>query len=170
MVSRLSHKPRWLPIIPLAIVALLMITAPTMSQAPARGPDGTSLQPVTATLSVDIPEAPDHSFSLAVGQTAAISVSDALAAARKLAPPGFVGSKPIVRYLMVQEGRRASELQVVIVSADATPITLFGDGTADRSPTPVVATYGWVFLTTTGDFIGASRMGYTSQAPTLPDE
>jgi hypothetical protein len=87
-----------------------------------------------------------------------------------LAPPGFVGSKAVARLLLVKEGRRDYEPQLVVVSTDATPIVLFGDGAPDPSATPVIATYGWVFLTPSGEFLGATRQGYTSAPPFVPDE
>jgi hypothetical protein len=71
---------------------------------------------------------------------------------------------------MVRDRRGDFEPQIVILSTDALAIVPFGDGADDASLAPVVATYSWVFLTPTGEFLGATRRAYTSEPPTVPEQ
>jgi hypothetical protein len=170
MVSSIRRRTSLAPIVTLGIVIVLFSLAATRSQSAAPAEAIDALRPVVLTSVVDIPVAPDHAFLPVVGQSATTDTQDAVAAARKLAPAGYVGSKTVVRLLMVKEGRGDYVPQVIVMSADAAPITMFGDGASDRSPVPIIATYGWVFLTPTGEFIGATRQGFTSEAPPVPEE
>lgn len=168
MASRIVPRLLLIPAILVSIVVLFAAGAvrPSTSTRPL---DLGLSRPAVATSVVDIPVAPDHAFLPTVGQTD-ITASDAVAMARKSAPSGFVGSKAVARLLLFKKGRRDYEPQLVVVSTDATPIVLFGDGAPDPSAAPVIATYGWVFLTPSGEFVGATRQGYTSTPPFVPEE
>lgn len=169
MASSMVHKAFLIPAILVAIV-ILFATAVAIQRPTSTVPLDLGLsRPAAATSVVDIPVAPDYAFLPTTSQTD-VTASDAVAIARKSAPPGFVGSRAVVRLLLVKEGRRDYGPLLVVVSADAAPIVPFGDGAPGLSATPVVATYGWVFLTPSGEIVGASREGYTSQPPLVPDE
>jgi hypothetical protein len=92
---------------------------------------------------------------------------DAAAVANKVVP-GSVGKDPVVGLFRVSRTDRgdfdASEtVEWVVFSSDARRIPGFG-GNGDAAPE---ATYTWVFVSTSGEFLGSTQIGY-AESPAAP--
>lgn len=150
------------------LVAGILATRPTSVSLPTQVDDKGA--GAVASTTIDIPPAPDYFFEpVAVADVPALEPSAVVARARESLPSDVVGKAPIVRFVSVRARTINYGPIFVVFSADAGPILLIGDGVqGDPTAPPPVATYSWVFITPTGEFIGASRQDFPKDPPPVP--
>jgi hypothetical protein len=97
-----------------------------------------------------------------------LAPSDALEAARA-AYPTSVGNDAVVRFLTVSRSDRgvASESHPTwVVVSRAASFPTFGDARSNAGNAPAFReTYGWVFVDSSGQAVGAMVLGYRDEAP-----